>query len=92
MKEEILETAVEMRSGMEVPPWSINTVANNGGIGIQGRNLLGAALARAVKFATWAGLVMSRREVHTGTANSTGEKRDYLEAWAGKDVGRCLLI
>ena len=50
VKEEILETTVEMRSGMEVPPWSINTVAKNGGIGIQGRNFLGAALARTVRF------------------------------------------
>ena len=69
---------------MEVPPWSIKTVAKNGGIGIQGRNFLGAALERTVKFVTWAWSVMSQREVQTGTANSTGERRDSLEAWVGK--------
>ena len=71
---------------MEVPPWSIKTVAKNGGIDIQGQSFLGAALARTVKFDTWAGSVMSRREVQTGTANSAGEKRDSLEDWAGKAV------
>ena len=71
---------------MEVPPWSIKIVAKNGGIGIQGRNLLGAALARTVKFVTWARSVMSHREVQMSTANSTGEKRDSLEAWAVKAV------
>ena len=38
MKEEILATAVKMRSGMEFLHWSIKTVAKNGGIGIQGRS------------------------------------------------------
>ena len=71
---------------MEVPPWSIKIVAKNGGIGIQGRNFLGAVSARTVKFLTWAGSVMSQREVQTGTANSTGEKRDSLEAWEVKAV------
>ena len=75
-----------MRSGLEVPPWLIKTVAKNGGIGIQGRNFLGAALARTVKFVTWAGLVMLQREVQMGTANSAGEESDSLEAWAGKSV------
>ena len=72
MKEEILATAVEMRSGMEVPPALIKTVAKNGGIGIQGQHFLGAALARTVRIVIWAGLVMSQSEVQTGTANSTG--------------------
>ena len=86
VKEEILATAVEMSSGVEVPHWSIKTVAKNGEIGIQGRNFLGAALERTVKFLTWAGSVILRREVQTGTANSTREKRGFLEAWAGKAV------
>ena len=47
---------------------------------------MGDALARTVRFLIWAGLVMSRKEVQTGTANSIGEKRDCLEAWAGKAV------
>ena len=86
MKEEILATEVEMRPGMEVPPWPIKTVAKNGGIVIQGRSFLGAVLARTVKFATWAVSVMSRRNFQTGTENYTGEKMDSLEAWAGKAV------
>ena len=86
MKEEFLATSVEMRSGMEVPPWSIKTVDKNGDIGIQGRHFLGDALARTVKFVIWAGLVMSWREVQIGTVNSTREKRDSLEAWEGKAV------
>ena len=64
----------------------INTVAKNGGIGIQGWNFLGAALARTVRFVIWEGPVMSQREVQTGTAISTRDKRDSLEAWAGKSV------
>ena len=71
---------------MEVPPWSIKTVAKSGGIGIQGRNFLGATLAQTVKFVIWEGSVISQIEVQTGTANSTGEKGDSLEAWAGKAV------
>ena len=71
---------------MEVPPWLIKTVAKNGGIGIQGRNFLGAALAWTVRFVIRAGSLMSQREVQTGTAKFTGEKRDYLEAWAEKAV------
>ena len=64
----------------------IKTVAKNGKIGIQGQNLLGAALARTVRFVIWAGSVMSRKEVQTSTAKSIGEKKDSLEAWAGKAV------
>ena len=64
----------------------IKTVAKNGGIGIQGRNSLRAALARTVRFVIWAGSVMLWKEVHNSTAESTGEKRDSLEAWEGKAV------
>ena len=41
---------------------------------------------KTVSFVIWAGLAMSQSEVQMGTANYTREKRDYLEAWAGKAV------
>ena len=47
---------------------------------------MGAVLARTIKFVTWAGSVMSRREAQTGTAKSTGEKRGSFKDWAGKAV------
>ena len=47
---------------------------------------MGDALAQTVRVVIWAGSVMSRREVQTSTANSTGTIRDTLEAWARKDV------
>ena len=43
-------------------------------------------MARTVRIVIWAGLAMSQSEVQMGTANYTREKRDSLEAWAGKSV------
>ena len=43
-------------------------------------------MAQTVRVVIWAGSMMLRKEVQTGTENYTGEKMDSLEAWEGKAV------
>ena len=67
-KARIARAAVRMSSEMQLPPWSMSTVAMNGGRGMMGRKFFGTALARITRALTASMVSTVLRVVHAGTA------------------------